>query len=278
MVTKKVDIKLINELVNTIGKNWSEGDDGLISIKTRAYLSGLERKGIPFSDQHKKNISISNLGKKNTPEQLERMANKLRGRKLSAEHIEKVKKALTGRKATATQKAALLKGHKSLLGKPLTAERKNKLSNTLKKKYAEVKRVNEPLTAEHKLNISLALTGRKHSEETIKKMSESQKGKLTSAETKAKISATLKAKPMTEKRALQIELMHSARRGSKDTEETKAKRSEAMKKVSADPEYRIKMSESQTGRVHSEETKAKLSEAAKRREAAKKISRLNLKE
>jgi group I intron endonuclease len=94
--------------------------------------------------------------------------------------------------------------------------------------------------------------GRKASEETKRKMSESRKGRVSpmkgktfSEESRRKISESLK--------------------GRKHSEETKRKMSETKKGKPRSEETKRKISESLKGRKHSEETKRKMSESQKGR-------------
>jgi len=99
-------------------------------------------------------------------------------------------------------------------------------------------------------------SGRIHSEETRRKVSEVLKGKILSEETKRKISEAKKGE-------------NHPNYGKSLSEETRRKLSEAHKNISE--ETRIKMSEAKKGNKHmlgktlSEETKRKMSEAQKGR-------------
>ena len=99
--------------------------------------------------------------------------------------------------------------------------------------------------------------GRKHSEETKRKISEAKKGKPRSEETKKKLSEAHKGKPAWNK-------------GKHASEETKKKISEALRGQAAwnkgshiSEETKRKISEAKKGKQMSEETKKKLSEAHK---------------
>ena len=110
------------------------------------------------------------------------------------------------------------------------------------------------------------ISGKKFSEETRRKISESMKGIVRSEDTRKKMSESLKGrtawnkgkklKPITEEHARK---MHEAWKGKHHTEESRKKMSEALK---GKPSPR-------KGMTLSEEHRRKLSEAAKRREARK---------
>ncbi len=87
------------------------------------------------------------------------------------------------------------------------------------------------------------MLGRKHSEETKKKLSDFNKGKKLSEETKKKISESMK--------------------DIKRSEETKKKMSEAKKGRKLSEEHKRKLSESHKGKKFSKETKQKMSESKK---------------
>lgn len=107
--------------------------------------------------------------------------------------------------------------------------------------------------------------GRKHTEETKKKISEAHKGmKYTKEqldqikETKIKNGTTHpKRKPLKQETKNKISAAH---KGKKATEETKAKLSKAHKGKKHTEETKKKMSASRLGRVVSEETKQKIKE------------------
>lgn len=97
--------------------------------------SGPSRKGIPFSEEHKKNLSISSKGNKS---------------RTGKPHTEETKR----------------KQSQARLGIKYSEETIQKMRESGRTKI---------FTEEHRKNISLARTGRKNSEETKKKMSESAK-------------------------------------------------------------------------------------------------------
>jgi hypothetical protein len=108
-------------------------------------------------------------------------------------------------------------------------------------------------------------SGRIHSEETRRKVSEVLKGKTLSEETKRKMSEAKKGenhpnygKSLSEETRKKLSEVHK-----NISEETRRKMSEAHKNPSE--ETKRKLSEAQTGKIHSEETKRKISEASKGR-------------
>lgn len=94
------------------------------------------------------NISLGGMNAPITEEVKEKMSLAKKGKKLSYEHARKISKANTGKIA-----------HNK--GKPVSVEIKNKISNTMK---------NIEFTEAHKNNLSVALSGRKLSEETKNKL------------------------------------------------------------------------------------------------------------
>jgi group I intron endonuclease len=115
-----------------------------------------------------------------------------------------------------------------------------------------------------------SVLGIKRSDETRKRMSESQKGKGPSAEAIAKMVATKlgqKRAPHSEETKKKMREAHAGRKLGPQSEETKAKRSAALKgkkRSKFSEETRKKMSEAQKGKIPSEETKKKISESLKR--------------
>lgn len=124
-----------------------------------------------------------------------------------------------------------LKGKKFGKRGPLSQEKKDRISNTLKGREPWNK--NKKLSKEHRERIGLGSKGRKWPEETKKKVSEARKGE---------------GNPMY---------------GRKISEETKRKMSEAQKKRFMNKEEREKLSNTLKGREFTEEHKRNLSEASK---------------
>tara|TARA_Y100001938_G_scaffold131676_1_gene189067 strand:- start:1629 stop:2450 length:822 start_codon:yes stop_codon:yes gene_type:complete len=102
-----------------------------------------------------------------------------------------------------------------------------------RRKMSEFKK-NNPIPQWHRDKITNSLKGRKHSEESKKKMSEAQKGRVFSEESKRRMSESSK--------------------GIKHSEETKKKISKAMKGRLDSEETRLKKSLAVTGRVYDKVT------------------------
>lgn len=128
-----------------------------------------------------------------------------------------------------------------------------------------------------KYNILLtagSFLGFKHSELSIKKMSEVKKGKKHSEETLARMSAAklginnhMYGKTLSEETKKKLSEAKKCENhpsfGKTYSEETKAKMSEAHKGKKISDETKYKISEAHKGKTHSDETRVKLSEAKK---------------
>ena len=122
--------------------------------------------------------------------------------------------------------------------------------------------------------------GRKCSDETKNKLSESMKGKIFSEEHKRKLSDSGKGRTFSletrrkigdaskNRRSSDIlRTIAKSNKGRKHTEETKRKISESHKNKSCTEETRKKLSDINIGKKHSEETKKKISDSNKIRHA-----------
>jgi group I intron endonuclease len=190
------------------------GNKAFMSKETKEKMSKA-KKGIPLSREHKENISKSNKGKKNTPEQIIELTKRSIGNKyfLGKTHSAEWRKMMSNvQSGRVMSKDARLKisianiGNKKRLGKCHSQETKIKISNSHKGKK---------LSQEHKDNISRANKGNpklkywlgKHpSKETLKRMSLSMKGKNNwmkgrkfSEETKRRMSESRRNKPLLNK-------------------------------------------------------------------------------
>ncbi|MED3562286.1 GIY-YIG nuclease family protein [Bacillus xiapuensis] len=143
----------------------------------------------------------------------------------------------------------------SMLGYKMSDEAKKKISNSKK---------GTKMSKEFRLKRSEYRKGEKHSEETKKKIGNSNKGKRlgkeASEETRKKMSESQKKRKGE----------RSANYGKKWSEETKKKISEANKGKTPNDETRKKISEALKGRVKTEEEKRKISESNKGKTAGEK--------
>lgn len=147
-------------------------------------------------------------GKPVSLEQRQRISNTLKGHSVSEESRRKNGEAHKGHKWSAEQKAnlsAIRKGHPDYLTdegreRIRISNRLNKLGTTVteetRKKMSESQKgkhsgPRKPLTAEQKLHLSQVLKGRKFSDEHKKKLSESAKGRVISKEQRDKLSKAL---------------------------------------------------------------------------------------
>lgn len=126
-------------------------------------------------------------GRKMTPEQIEKSASKRRGRTLSPEMKERIRQTLTGRKLPPE---VVEKVSKALKGRTLTPEHKAKIGAANRAYYATHRLI---VTDEQRRKISEALKGRERSPEHAAKLAEARRGKKHSPETKALISAKVRA-------------------------------------------------------------------------------------
>lgn len=113
-------------------------------------------------------------------------------------------------------------------------------------------------TEESKIKISESNKGKKRSEETKRKVSESKKGEKRSEEFKRNLSKFWKGRSLSEEHKRKIS---KAKKGKTYSEEAKRKMSEYSKNRSE--EHRRKISEANKGKIVSEETRKKLSEVRK---------------
>ena len=100
--------------------------------------------------------------------------------------------------------------------------------------------------------------GRRHIEESKRKISEANKGNKHNAKTKRKLSKAAKGRIVSEETKIKL---RKARKNRIFTEETKKKISESSKGKVMSEEARRKNSEAKKGIKHTEETKCKMSES-----------------
>lgn len=201
--------------------------------------------------------SENGKGKIITEEQRKQISETLKGHTISEETRRKISetKRTNGYVITEETRAKLKTARARQVRGPLTEEWKQKIaksktgqtaSEETRKKMSESQKgkhsgPKRPLTDAEKQHLSEVLKGRKLSEETRKKISESSKGKIISSEQREKISKTLKGRKQNPEVIRKIQ-------------ETKQKN--GTNKFSE--EHKRKLSESLKGRKLSEETKAKM--------------------
>ena len=136
--------------------------------------------------------------------------------------------------------------------------------------------INQPptiRTPESILKQVATMTGKKHSEETKAKMSNSMKGKNTNP--KPWVRERQKGVPLSNEVKTKISKASKGRPGVAHSEETKKKISEIKKGTIHSEESKAKMSASGKGKLKSPEHRAKIADAARARWAAKKASSLS---
>lgn len=182
--------------------------------------------GREISQETREKLRHANLGKKHTPEAIERM--RIASNNQSEETNKKKGRAFLGKKHTEESKLKMRLAQLGKKGLPHTDEHKIKISESLKGKNTWTKGRKPTQDQIDKQVKTRKENGFKLSDESCKKISNTLKGHIVSEETRRKISIKCK--------------------GYKHSDETKTK-----------------MSLSRTGRKFSEETKKKLSESARNR-------------
>ena len=97
MATNKVNIKLINELVSTIGKNWSDELDRKLDYGTRSYKTGLTNTGKKASEETKLKLRIARSARIITEDTKIKLGNTHRGMKRSQSAKDNISASLKGR-------------------------------------------------------------------------------------------------------------------------------------------------------------------------------------
>ena len=170
----------INGYNLTAGGEGTLGRSFTVSEETKAKISKTTkgRVGKPISEETKQKLRDVNLGKKASEDTKKKMSTSLMGKqkgKITSEETKaKISSSLTGRKLTEEQKYNL------------TKSRTGKVTGMSGKLNSE----------ETKYKISISRLGKssdyQHSEETKRKISEGNKGKIISEESKAKMSTAAK--------------------------------------------------------------------------------------
>jgi group I intron endonuclease len=162
------------------GYNLTFGGDGrygfIVSDETRRKLS-VAGKGRVLTDEHRK--ILSNIHKTRSPESYKKAGLSNTGRKHTDEAKAKISTAHTGKVASEETKAKLSEIRK---GAPKSEEHKANISKALKGNMSD----------EQRADLSKLKKGIPRSAETIKKMSEANLGKKQSDETRNKRSESMK--------------------------------------------------------------------------------------
>jgi hypothetical protein len=162
-------------------------------------------KGIPLSEEHRKKIaeklkgnkngvgSRGNVGKKWTDEQKQNLSKIKKGIPHTPEWNKKLSEANKGKHAgyhhTPEALAKISEASKRQIRKPISLEQRIKISESLKG------RPGRKHTQEAKDKISKGLTGKKLSPEHCEKISNVQKGRVKSLESKIRLSCSLRGIP-----------------------------------------------------------------------------------
>jgi uncharacterized membrane protein len=259
------------------------------------------RSDLTVSEETRRKISASSLGKKLTIEQKEKMRRSHLGKKMSDEARENMRKANLGRKASQETREKMRQAHKGKkktpehiekvrlanLGKKIPQEIVDKQKETTRKKflikieemekmgfirtnYKTWVRKDKPprtLSLEAREKIRIHNLGKKQSQETIAKREETKKRNRL-------LGITKKYVPSPETTAKRIESRKRNRLlgitkkyvTSQETKE-KQRKSNLGKKMS--PEAKEKIRQTKLGKKLSPETKAKISETIKRNKLLK---------
>ena len=155
--------------------------------------SSAARKGKKNSPEAIEKMRLTKTGKKLTPEQLEIHHKTHLGRKKTPEELEKLRIASTGRKQTP-----------EIIAKRFENRKPTVYTDDLRQKMSEAQRNRPPPSLETIAKMSKVHTGRKHSKETLVKMSEYS----NSIERKEVVSKLFKGKSKSPE---QIQKMREAR-------------------------------------------------------------------
>lgn len=174
---------------------------------------------LSIEDETKRRMSMSHLGRKNSPEARAKISAALMGHQTSEETRKLIGDAHRGK---IVSNETRVKMAASQTGKKLSLEIRKKIS---------VGNMGKVQSEETKAKIARSHIGKKHSEETRLKMSQNRKGRIPwnkgkvgvqvcSDETREKMSATRKGRRFSDEHKRAIS---EARKGFKITEETRAK-------------------------------------------------------
>jgi group I intron endonuclease len=154
----------------------------------------------------------------------------------------------------------------------------HKHTEDAKRRMSEAQRKRPPPSAETRARRSASLTGKKRPESFSRKISAIHKGRVISAETRAKISATLKERALKEPHPLrgrklspeQCAAMSLARTGTKRPQHEKDKIAATLKGRVFSEEHRAKLSAALMGNIPAHKGQKRPQEVGARISAAKK--------
>ena len=138
LLKEKEYIKLYGRIDNNTGclANHTDGGEGVSGYKFDpevARLRMLSRKGVPRSEEVKRKIKENRKYTKHSPETILKIRAAVKGKKRTM--TEKFLKAIERRRGVPRSPEACLKTSLAQKGRKVPQERKDKISNTLKKEY-----------------------------------------------------------------------------------------------------------------------------------------------
>ena len=231
------------------------------------------------SQESKDKIRAAKLGVPKSPEEVARMRSLRLGVPLSAEAISKAQNTIRLKKEAGQwvvkPRGHLSEEHKEFL-RQINTGRKHTPDTLAKMSESQRNRVRTYVpTEETKEKLRIASTGKKHSPETLAKLSAALKGRVPSVESIEKMRETKRGKDYRTPEAK--EKMRLANLGRTPSEETREKLSAARRGRKMPPktaETREKMRQNGLGKVQTPEAREKIRAAKKAYWAARKSSEL----
>lgn len=145
------------------GIRWKKSPEGI--ERSRQFHRG--KKWGPLSEDHKAKIRAANLGRKMTPQAIEKWRTSRAGWRPSFEAVEKVRQANLGKKQSSD---TIVKRSNALKGRRISDDARARLIAVWTgRKHSD----------ETKAKMRAAKVGRKHSDDTRRKMSESHKRRVS---------------------------------------------------------------------------------------------------
>lgn len=175
----------------------------------------MARKGMRFSEEHKRKIGEARRGKRHSEETKQKIAESLSGRTLSEEHRRKVSEALKGR--------SFSEEHRRKISESQRGKRRGPHSEETRRKMSE--------SREGPRN---GMYGKRHSEESRQKMSEAMRGKRRGPypeKHRRSIAESLKGRVFSEEHRRKISLAKRGKPGKPLSEEHKQKISEGLHRL-----------------------------------------------